>query len=83
MNSDNYDNIDDLWETGRLYNDDGTEIDPDKVPIPEKCYSCKSYGKGGKENMLCTLTRADHTDGYDFDCGAYNFIGDKRLITDN
>lgn len=56
---------------GGIFNDDGSRIDPDLVPTPPLCLSCRSYGMGGEEDILCTLNRADQADETDFKCGAY------------
>lgn len=53
------------------FNDDGTEINPDLVPKPGLCLTCKKDNAGGKEEILCTLTRNDQTGGKVFECGAY------------
>jgi hypothetical protein len=65
------DDIDDIFEGGRFFKDDGTEIDVEKIPIPLLCLSCVSFGAGGKENVLCTLTRADQQNEKIFRCAAY------------
>lgn len=60
---------------GGLFNDDGTRIDPLKVPIPELCLRCKSYlSDDWEDNILCTLTRNDQRDEDEFDCGAFEDI---------
>lgn len=57
---------------GGLFNDDGTPIDPLKVPIPELCLRCKSYlSDDWEDNILCTLNRNDQKDSEDFKCGAF------------
>lgn len=57
---------------GGLFNDDGTRIDPMKVPIPELCLRCNSYlSDDWEDNILCTLTRNDQRDDDEFDCGAF------------
>lgn len=72
MDNDDFDKIEEmLFEGGGCFNDDGTEIDVDKIPIPLLCLSCRSFGKRGKENVLCTLTRADQQGEKVFQCGAY------------
>lgn len=53
------------------FNDDGTEINADLVPKPGLCLTCKKDDAGGKEEILCTLTRNDQKDEDDFECGAY------------
>ena len=52
-------------------NDDGTEINPDLVPKPDLCVSCKKDGQLGEEEILCNLTRADQQGEGEFRCEAY------------
>jgi hypothetical protein len=57
---------------GGFFNDDGSRIDPLKVPIPELCLRCKSYlSDDWEDNILCTLNRNDQRDSEEFECGAY------------
>ncbi|CAG0941428.1 hypothetical protein BROC_01451 [Candidatus Brocadiaceae bacterium] len=53
-----------------FYNDDGTEINPDLVPKPDLCVSCKK-DDDPREEILCILTRADQQDAAEFQCFAY------------
>ncbi len=53
------------------FNDDGTEINADLVPKPGLCLTCKKDNAGGKEEILCTLTRNDQKDEGDFECGTF------------
>jgi hypothetical protein len=53
------------------FNDDGTEINADLVPKPGLCLTCKKDNAGGKEEILCNLTRNDQKGKKDFECGAY------------
>ena len=41
--------------------DDGTEFDPEMIPKPKLCKSCKKDGDP-KEEILCTLNRMDQQD---------------------
>ncbi len=43
----------------KYFDDDGTEINPDLIPKPDLCISCKKDGQPGEEETLCNLTRAD------------------------
>ena len=43
----------------KYFNDDGTEINPDLIPKPSLCITCKKDGQSGEEEILCNLTRAD------------------------
>jgi hypothetical protein len=56
------------------FDDDGTEINPELVPKPGLCLTCKKDNAGGKEEILCTLTRNDQKNEKDFECGAYEPI---------
>jgi len=58
------------WISG-MYNDDGTKINPETVPKPGLCLTCKMDDVGGEEQMLCLLNRNDQRDEPDFQCGAY------------
>ncbi len=53
------------------FNDDGTELNPDLVPKPGLCLTCKKDNAGGKEEILCTLNRNDQRDEKNFECDAY------------
>lgn len=55
----------------KFYDDDGTEINPDLIPKPDLCITCKRDGEPGKEEILCTLTRSDQQDEPEFRCDAY------------
>ncbi|MBD3242577.1 MAG: hypothetical protein GF331_18450 [Chitinivibrionales bacterium] len=66
---------DDLSQGWGLFNDDGTRIDPDLVPIPPRCLTCRKHGKGGEFDVLCTLNRADQADDDgEFKCGEYEAL---------
>jgi len=52
------------------FNDDGTEINPELVPMPSICVCCKKNDDPSQE-ILCTLTRADQQDETEFHCFAY------------
>ncbi len=41
----------------KYFDDDGTEINPDLVPKPDLCISCKKDGQPGQKEILCNLTR--------------------------
>jgi hypothetical protein len=62
-------------ELNGLYNDDGTKINPDSVPMPPLCVICKHHISGdAEENMLCLLNRNDQRDDTRFKCGMYEKI---------
>jgi hypothetical protein len=58
----------------RFYNDDGTEFNPDLIPVPDLCATCSRNGKSAKENVVCGLNRADQADEDVFVCFAYTPI---------
>jgi hypothetical protein len=54
-----------------FYNDDGTKFNPELVPKPSLCITCKKDDLGREEEILCILTRNDQRDENDFNCDAY------------
>jgi hypothetical protein len=54
----------------RLFDDDGTEINPDLISKPSLCVSCKKDDDPSEE-VLCNLTRADQQDDDEFECFAF------------
>jgi len=54
----------------RLFDDDGTEINPDLISKPSLCVSCKKDDDPSEE-VLCLLTRADQQDDDEFECFAF------------
>ena len=55
----------------KYFDDDETEINPDLVPKPDLCVSCRKDGQPGKEEILCNLTRADQQGEGEFRCEVY------------
>jgi hypothetical protein len=55
----------------KFYHDDGTEVNPDLIPKPDLCISCRKDGMGGEEDMLCILNRMDQQGEPEFKCYAY------------
>lgn len=55
----------------RYFDDDGTEINPDLIPKPDLCVSCRKDGLSGEEEILCNLTRSDQQGECEFVCEAY------------
>ena len=69
---DDADNEDYSFLTGGTYhNDDGTEIDPDLIPIPSMCLVCRHY-TDIRQIVLCNLTRMDQSEDEEFTCYAYS-----------
>ncbi len=65
-----------FWEEiNGFYNDNGTKIDPESVPVPNLCVICKSHlADDWEENMLCLLNRNDQRNDDDFKCGMFEKI---------
>ena len=58
-----------------FYNDDGTKIDPESIPVPGLCIICQKYQiDDWDENLLCMMNRNDQRDEPDFKCGAFEKI---------
>ena len=55
----------------KFYDDDGTEINVDLIPKPDLCITCARDDIPGKEEILCTLNRADQQGEPEFFCDAY------------
>jgi hypothetical protein len=58
-------------EGWKFFHDDGTEVNPDLIPKPALCVSCRKDGIGGEEDMLCILNRMDQMGDEEFKCYAY------------
>ena len=56
-----------------FFNDDGTRINPELVPKPGLCLTCKIDDMNDPmEDILCILNRADQMNKQgEFECGAY------------
>jgi hypothetical protein len=52
------------------YDDDGNELDPLMIAIPELCLKCEKK-EDPLETILCDLNRLDQKDEPDFKCGAF------------
>lgn len=65
------DSEDSIFEGGGFFNDDGTEVDVDQIPIPLMCLSCMKFGMRGEDYVLCTLNRIDQKDDKIFRCAQY------------
>ena len=62
-------------EINGFYNDDGTKIDPDSVPVPGLCIICRKHQiDDWDENLLCLMNRNDQRNETDFKCGAFEKI---------
>jgi hypothetical protein len=60
---------------GGFFNDDGTRIDPESIPVPGLCIICKKHQyTDPEENFLCMMNRNDQRNDPDFKCGAFEKI---------
>ena len=58
-----------------IYDDDGTELNPDLIPKPDLCLICKkNYDQN--EEILCTLNRMDQRNDGEFKCFAFENISE-------
>ncbi len=55
------------------YNDDGTELNPNLIKMPNLCVSCKKKDDPHEE-ILCNLTRLDQAGSDTFICYAYESL---------
>lgn len=53
-----------------FFRDDGTEINPDLIAEPSLRVSCRK-DQDPHEEILCTLTQADHQGEEEFECFAF------------
>jgi hypothetical protein len=53
-----------------FFNDDGTPVNPDLMPKPSLCATCKHDGDPNQE-AICALNRMDQQGTDDFKCEAY------------
>ena len=60
----------------KCYNDDGTEVNPDLIPKPSLCISCRK-DEILSEEILCNLNRMDQQGKDEFICGAYEPVEDE------
>ena len=52
------------------FDDDGNEINPALIPMPELCLNCEKKDNPDEE-ILCNLTRFDQRDDEEFICFAF------------
>ncbi|PTN09613.1 hypothetical protein [Mangrovibacterium marinum] len=58
-----------------FFDDDGSPIDPESVPVPGLCVICKMYQVDDpEENLLCLMNRFDQRNDDDFQCGMFEKI---------
>lgn len=60
-----------MEDNNKFFDDEGNEINPDIVPKPDLCISCKKDGQSGEEEILCNFTRLDQQGEVEFHCEAY------------
>ena len=64
--------MDNIFENGGIFDDDGTPINPHSIPKPGLCLLCKSDDDTDpEENILCRLTRYDQRNEKDFECHVF------------
>jgi hypothetical protein len=63
-----------------IYDDDGNEIDPTTIPIPDLCRKCEKFDDP-HEKILCDLNRAGQMEESDFRC--YAFVSLYGPLTDD
>jgi hypothetical protein len=58
-----------------FFDDEGYQINRDKIKMPILCLSCiKHYEPGPEDDILCNLNRIDQKDKDDFICHTYKKI---------
>ena len=57
----------------KFYDDNGTEFNPDLMPKPDLCISCRKDGMSGEE-IFCGIAREDQEGEDEFECFAYEPI---------
>ncbi|MCD4652769.1 hypothetical protein K8T06_02420 [bacterium] len=57
------------------FDDDGTELSPDYLPMPGLCLICKKKDDPNEE-ILCNLNRLGQSEGEKFECFAFVDIND-------
>lgn len=62
-------------EINGIYNDDGTKVDLQTIPLPSLCIICKKYQiDDWEENLLCQMNRHSQRNNEEFKCGAFEHI---------
>ncbi len=59
------------------FNDDGTEFNPNLMPAPGLCVTCRKNNQASEE-ITCNLTRADQREEEKFICFAYESISGAK-----
>lgn len=64
--------MDNIFESGGIFDDDGNPINPHSIPKPGLCLLCKLEDDDDpEENILCSLTRYDQRNEKEFKCRAF------------
>lgn len=67
--------MDDIFGSGKYYDDEGNELNPDLIPKPGLCLLCiQNETTDPEENILCNLNRLDQNGSDDFKCGEFEPI---------
>lgn len=62
-------------EYNGFYNDDGTKVDIDSIPVPPLCVICKLHNvDDAEENLLCLMNRNDQRNEANFECGMFEKV---------
>lgn len=61
---------------GGIYNDDGTKVNEDLIPVSNLCIICKKHETDDyMENILCKMNRNDQRNDLDnFQCGSFERV---------
>jgi hypothetical protein len=55
-----------------IFNDDGTKVDIDSIPLPSLCVICRQHMTDDEEeNILCLMNRNSQCDENEFQCGMF------------
>jgi hypothetical protein len=57
-------------DISEMYDNDGIKINPDLIPKPAMCLTCKR-DDDPREVNLCILNRLDQQDEEEFECGVF------------
>lgn len=62
-------------KTSGFFDDDGMPLNPDIMPKPGLCTTCR-HDNDSKQEALCLLSRMDQQGKLDFKCDAYEKDGE-------
>jgi len=67
----------DFLSEGNYWDDDGNRLDPDSIPMPNLCISCK-HKDDKRQLILCNLNRLDQREEDSFKCYSYECFFHKN-----